>query len=196
MEDELLSIHEIRRRAPLHYWAKADNARFIAFILSHGLTTEHWANSAKAAEYHGSTAIAAGEAFRREAALALELIVKAVIARKIECGLAPAHVTKVPMTHDVPKLWQAAGLPTLPTPDRLRLHHAKRILMWAGRYAAPKTDEQFHKELDEEEALKPPLPPGGLRIEKDPPLLEWPSFNRLYLIALHALNSLDDTGDA
>lgn len=80
--DSQLSIHEIRRRAPLHYLAKANNARFAAYILSRDLPGVSLAKEATEAGYHGTPNIALHEAFRREAAIALELIVKAVIAEK------------------------------------------------------------------------------------------------------------------
>ena len=81
MRDTLL---DLRRRAPLHFEAKADNARFIAYLLGAALTGEIFDKAKTTLPYGGTPRIAAQEAFAREAAIALELIVKAVIAQQIE----------------------------------------------------------------------------------------------------------------
>jgi hypothetical protein len=182
--EEYLSIHEMRRRAPAHFWAKADNARFVAYLLARGLSAELLAEMTAKVGYNGTPPIATAEAFWREAALALELIVKAVIAKKIELGIARKHIVKVRPTHDVPKLWDEAGLPQPSSDDQRRLLHAKRILSWSGRYAAPRTDEQYYKEVEDEDALAPQGRGGRLdRI----PVLDWENFDRLYRIAIAEL---------
>jgi hypothetical protein len=134
--EELITIREMRRRAPLHFIAKAENARFAAYLLSHIPVAT--ISSAKAgSKYGGDTNIACGEAFRREAALALELILKALVAQKIEIHTAPQDVTQVPVTHDLERLWKDAALPP-PSDENLRiLLFARGILQWAGRYPAP-----------------------------------------------------------
>jgi hypothetical protein len=176
------SIHDIRRRAPAHYWAKADNARYAAYLLSRGLSQETLHAAADGAGYHGTPGIAAWEAFRREAALALELIVKAVIAQRIRLGLARSDLRAVPLTHDVPALWREADLPELSNEDRRRLVLVKSLLSWSGRYAAPKTDAQFERERAEDERLKPPRMAPGIRFET-PLSFDWESFDHLYQIA-------------
>jgi hypothetical protein len=179
---DLISIHELRRRAPLHYEAKADNARFVACLLGNINLTEGYLGAAAAAKYGGTPAIAIGEAFWREAALALELIVKAVVAQKIEFGLAPENVLHVRPTHDLRALWREASLPSLSNEDQRRLLLAKRILVWAGKYAAPKNDESYEKEELEDERLQPPRSTGGLRFLR-PLAFDWENFDRLYQIA-------------
>ena len=138
--------------------------------------------------YDGTPSIATGEAFDRESALALELIVKAVIAQKVEIGGGPKSV---PAVHDVPDLWVRAGLPALANDDRRRLLMVKSLLIWSGRYAAPKTDLWYYKEEAEFEALHPAprsrSDNGKLLFhslsEMSFPLLDWENFDRLYQIA-------------
>jgi hypothetical protein len=72
-----LSIHEMRRRAPLHFSAKADNARFAAYVLW-TMGPEARRRCAEQIGYDGLLS----EAFFREASLALELMIKAVIAQR------------------------------------------------------------------------------------------------------------------
>jgi hypothetical protein len=117
----LLSTHEVRRRAPLHYEAKADNARFVAYLLDQALSADCISQVKVGANYGGTPQVALYEAFRREAALALELIVKAVIAQRIEAENASRYVVSVRPVHDLPKLWQEASLPTLSNEDQRRL---------------------------------------------------------------------------
>jgi hypothetical protein len=91
--DAALSVHEKRRRAPLHFWAKAENARLVAYVLwLKDDPSERLSEAASNCGYRGTPSIAAHEGFLRESALALELIVKAVIAQKIEFGCAPPGV--------------------------------------------------------------------------------------------------------
>lgn len=105
--DELISIYERRRRAPLHFLAKADNARFSAFLLWRLKDDDHRDHLVEA-QYSGTSFIALNEAFRREAALALELIIKSLIAQQIECCVAKPGVIKVRPTHDLVTLWDDA----------------------------------------------------------------------------------------
>jgi len=188
---DVISIHEIRRRAPLHYEAKADNARFVACMLANNISEESCSSTAMEAKYGGTPGIAIGEAFRREAALALELITKAVIAQKIELDVAPAHVVAVRPTHDLNELWREAALPKLSNEDQRRLLLAKRILVWAGRYAAPKNDEVYEKEELEDQRLQQIRPSAGLRFVR-PVAFDWVNFDRLYQIAARDFWSLRD----
>src|SRR5690606_3343480 len=94
------------------------------------------------------------EASRREASVALELVTKAVIAQRVENGTADMHVGSVPMTHNLPTLWANAKLPKLAKDDKGRLLKAKYILLWTGRYPAPKTDEDFERMRSELNAYK------------------------------------------
>lgn len=119
---------EDRRRAPLHYEARASNALYCASVLDK-------------AEGHGTY-----EGFVREASIALELMVKAVITQRLEVGEDLGMITKVPASHNVPQLWADAKLPTLPPDDYGRLVRARVYLMWAGRYPAPNKDEHGYRD--------------------------------------------------
>lgn len=146
--DIMISGYERRRRAPFHFHAKADNARFNAYVLSHldGLNIEAFARQAN---YGGNTDIALSEAFDREASLALELIVKAVIAQRLELGKELSEIAKVPASHNVPDLWRKARLPELSQEDAGRLVIARVYLMWASRYAAPNKDADGDRDHDD-----------------------------------------------
>jgi hypothetical protein len=73
------SIFEERRRAPAHHWARAENARYCAFVLW-SFPKRHAAKAKAKAKiaYGGTPAVALDEAYKRKAALALELIIKAL----------------------------------------------------------------------------------------------------------------------
>lgn len=176
---EPVSIHEMRRKAPLHFLAKADNARFAVYVM-HSLGGEAAIRFAGDIEYGGTPSVALHEAFSREAALALELITKAVIAQRIESGTS--EVTKVRATHDLLSLWADAGLPKLQEDDLRVLLDAKRVLYWAGRYAAPKTDEDLKKE-EEAEDIVVNRRTGGSLADMANIKLNWDAFSRVYLIA-------------
>ncbi len=180
--DDLISIHEMRRRAPLHFLAKADNSRFSAYVLWH-VDCDYLAAVAEQASYGGTPTVSTREAFRREAAIALELIIKAVIAQRIENQQAQQHITRVRPTHNLPGLWSDARLPKLPDPDYHRLLIAKSILIWSGRYAAPKSDKEF----EHERALQEPYEDivsnnSNLKIRR-PRSFGWEDFDRIYSIA-------------
>jgi hypothetical protein len=180
MDDyDYLSIHEIRRRAPLHYWAKADNARFAAYCLWRLRDRGKNKAAAKEAKYGGAPTIALAESFQREASIALELIIKAVIAQRIECGVANLTTQIVRPTHDLRRLWEDAALPALSNEDQHRLLIARRILLWAGRYAAPKKDDQYDREEAEMEPLQQTVPLGTLKIIKHR-TFDWEDVDRIY----------------
>jgi hypothetical protein len=175
------TLIEMRRKAPLGFWAKADNARFVACLLwQGGISDECLSGAATRSGYHGTPLIATSEAFLRESALALELIVKAVIAQKIEVdGGAKA----VPTIHDVPVLWGKAALPALAVEDRRRLLRVKSLLIWSSRYAAPKSDFRYYQEEDDFEAVGPPAPRFGGDFSSSHGILDWENFDRIYQIA-------------
>jgi hypothetical protein len=183
--DTTVSIHERRRRAPLHFWARADNARFVAYLLWREVPPECLSVAASSSDYRGTPSIAMHEGFHRESALALELIVKAVIAQRIELGIAPAGVLRVRAVHDLPRLWEEAGLPSLSSEDQRRLLIVKSLLSWSGRYAAPKTDDQLNRERAAYDALSPGKP-GLLETTVT---WQWDDFDRLYQVANRELRS-------
>ncbi|WP_157179667.1 hypothetical protein [Rhizobium sp. CF142] len=180
--EEPISRLEMSRRAPLHFWAKADNARMAARYLWDA-TEAAMADAAKSIGYNSSTTTAAFEAFRRESSLALELIIKAVIARRIEQGMAMDHVTKVRATHDLPKLWKDAQLPELEQLDKLHLLQSGIALHWAGRYAAPLKDEIYERDMNAVEELLEIVPEmKGIKLRRTQPMV-WDRFDKIYTIA-------------
>jgi hypothetical protein len=181
----------------MHYWAKADNARFCAYSLwtaaqderkgeaqkvANGRSNEH----VSAIAYGGAPWIALNEGYRREASIALELIIKAVIAQRIEGGVASPQVTKVRTTHHLASLWNDAMLPALPREDQHRLLIAQRILFWAGRYAAPKKDEDYEKESEAMMSFEDRRDSGTFKIVKGRSF-SWDDVDRIYQIAAASL---------
>ncbi len=133
--------------------------------------------------FGGTPGIAVHEAFLREVSTALELIIKAVIAMRIEAQLAPANVTRVRTSHDVLSLWESdAGLPVQPPEDRMTLALAYSILRWAGRYAAPTNDGIYEEERQLEEVIAP-FPKGATLKVRRGRSISWDQFDRLYSIA-------------
>jgi hypothetical protein len=192
------STFERRRIAPGHFWAKANNARLSAATLWH-LSENDVAVHAIIDEvgYSGTPAIAYWEAFSREAAIALELIVKAVIAQQMTMRRANPSTEGVPTTHDLPALWAQAGLPKLGPEDRYRLLFFKSILMWSGRYATPRTAEAWEREWEQEnEAFQAVQPPREGRLLQYPIPCGWPEFERLYRIAAERLSALQSEARA
>ena len=178
-----ISGFERTRRAPFHFLARADNARFSAYLLSHAPIAEEVLATAEAAGYGGSPSIAIREGFDREASIALKLIVKAVIAQRLEVNLADPRVTKVPGHHEMPQLWRDVSLPGLPPADYGRLVIAKVILRWAGCYPAPMRDEEGLKH-DSEIWRHAMLPVGNLKIDIRKRIsFEWDDVARIYGIA-------------
>ncbi len=178
---DIASVHERRRRAPFHFYAKADNARFTAFTLW-SLDAVSQKQSVATSGYGGTPSIALGEAFRREASIALELIVKAVIAARIERKAAKSEIIGVRPTHDLNRLWEDADLPAMQNEDVHRLLIAKRILYWSGRYAAPLKDEDFEKE--EQKMRGPYRTRGAGQLEEHHSVsIGWDDFDRIYGIA-------------
>lgn len=186
--EEPISPIEMRRRAPLHFWAKADNARMAARYLWEA-TEASMEEAAATIGYNSSTIVAAFEAFRRESSLALELIIKAVIARRIEQGMAMKHVTAVRSTHTLPKLWEDAQLPKLDRPEQLHLLQSGIALHWAGRYAAPLNDDRYERDMNAVEELLVIETVGSLTLRKTQPL-DWGHFDRIYSVASDAFWSL------
>jgi hypothetical protein len=176
------STYEMRRRAPLHYQARADNARFAAFLLANASEAEV-AKAKEASGYGGTPSIGLYEAFRREAALAVELMLKAIVALRIERGISTRGLTKLPLTHDVQALWRDAELPPLSKERRLELLFLKQVLTWAGRYPAPVSDKAAFHEENEIEAARGDDPPSsdGFRLRKLR-VFGWEEFADLYEI--------------
>jgi HEPN domain-containing protein len=128
--------HRYSQWAPL-----AERARLAAFVLWRvagdrtGLLTALWHDARYS---YGDASVAMLEGFRRESAVAIELIIKAVIAEQFKLRDASE---RVPATHDIRRLWQEAGLPQLNREDEHLLLSFKSILNWSGRYATPRKVE-------------------------------------------------------
>ncbi len=171
----LPDIDDIRRLAPLHFEARAANARFAAWTLwklSDGADPDE---GKKAIGYTGSGSVALAEAWRRERSLALELIVKAVYAQRQEFEAQPRVVRA---THDVLALWGEAGLPKLNQDDKLRLAVTYQLLQWAGRYAAPRAGSDGQSALIDRYLTKHHIS-GTLYFNRMPPF-GWDEFDSLY----------------
>jgi hypothetical protein len=123
-----------------HWESSAAKARFAAFVLWHMADDSRYVELAHAASHKSDDArLGLLEAFRRESAVALELVVKAVVASKLIARAADPSKEGVPATHDLPRLWSHAGLPALGNEDKYRLQLVKSVLMWSGRYPTPRT---------------------------------------------------------
>jgi hypothetical protein len=188
---EELSIHELRRRAPLHHLARAENARFAAYFL---WTADRDAQRycAEQIGYGGDPRTPMAEAFYREASLALELIIKAVVAQRIELRIAKPGVVRVRPTHDLVALWSEAELVQLPSDDLHRLMIARQLLSWSSRYAAPKKDEQAEEAWAEMAPLQDKPAPGSRLRAIIPRSFNWEDFDRLYRIAATTFYELRD----
>jgi len=138
------STFERRRIAPAHWWGRAENARLSAAAMWQLQDGGDFARTLSASvAYGGSPSIAYREAFMREAAIALELIIKAVIAQRLVTRCADPATEGVPPNHFLPTLWGMAGLMKLGREDRYRLLRFESVLIWSGRYAAPRTEKAW-----------------------------------------------------
>lgn len=188
MED-IISPIERRRRAALRFWHAAENARFSSRVL--WSTSSEAANAIRSEFFCGdANSEALVEAYRREASVALELVIKAVIAQRVENGTADMHVGSVPMTHNLPTLWENAKLPKLPKDDKGRLLKAKYILLWTGRYPAPKTDEDFERMRSELKAHKVITGQIGRFTTTKDLSFAWDDFDRIYQVAADTFRAI------
>ena len=174
------SIWDMRRKAPFHFLAKADNARMSAYVLSHS-DRNSVGDLAATAEYGGDCGIALGEGFRREASISLELILKAILCVKTKG--TPSNI------HDVYELWSRAGLPELSDDDYYRLAVMTEILYWSGRYAAPNSDKNMIKPSERFKKHQKSKPLGRLKVSAAP-CLGWDQFDAIYKIAYRYFWSL------
>ncbi len=167
-----------------HWGTSAAKARFSAFLFWN-LRGDSWIGEMadKCSQQRGDADLAVQEAFRRESAVALELVVKAVIAHELQARGADPATEGVPTTHDVPRLWKDAGLPELPREDLYRLQLVKSVLMWSGRYATPRTVKAWEGETKAFDALEDPPPEPGRFTMRTPITFGWTEFDRLYQIA-------------
>jgi hypothetical protein len=166
-----------------HWDTSAEKARLVAFLLWQYIGSSKLGELARELEYtSGDTDLAMREGFRREGAVALELIVKAVIANQLELERAPPS-DRVPATHDMPALWRQAELPALSREDRYRLLRFKSVLMWSGRYATPRTAKVWAEENAAFDALDDPSAKSDECVFRTPITCSWEDFDRLYQMA-------------
>ena len=166
-----------------HWRTSAAKARFSAYVLWHMQDDSQLIEMAKECGHSGGDyTLGISEAFRRESAVALELVVKAVIANALEARAADPATEGVPATHDLPKLWKQANLPKLSREDRYRLQLVKSVLIWSGRYATPRTVKAWEEENKDFEALEEP-PSASKFVFRTPVSFGWAEFDRLYQVA-------------
>jgi hypothetical protein len=167
-----------------HWHTSAAKARFAAFVLWHMQDDSRLTEMAHECGHQGGDAnLGVHEAFRRESAVALELIVKAVIACKLLARATDPATEGVPTTHDLPTLWRQGGFPDLSREDLYRLHLVRSVLMWSGRYAIPRNVKAWEDENKAFNALEDPPPEPGKYVFRTPITLGWAEFDRLYQIA-------------
>jgi hypothetical protein len=167
-----------------HWGPHAERARLAAYVLWRvagdrtGRLTALWHDARYS---YGDAGIAMLDGFRRESAVAIELIIKAVIAEQLKLRRASE---RVPHTHNIPKLWQAAGLRQLNREDEHLLISFQSILMWSGRYATPLTVQNWAKEYRAFAELErhPSLGPARF--------IGWDEFDRLFQMARSRLLEL------
>lgn len=178
-EDIIVSedLNEVRRKAPAHFYARADNARYCAWVL--------WDKSESQARkdaipigYNGAPQIALHHGFVRERSIALELILKAIIAAT---EAAKALSKAPPATHNVSQLWDMAGLPKPDEESRKRLLIAYRDLQWSSRYAAPIPSSKIRGEMQSDYQRSGNFV-GDIEIYSPIPF-GWTEFDNLYQLA-------------
>ncbi|MFB9059717.1 MULTISPECIES: hypothetical protein [Sphingobium] len=173
---KILDPYEVARKSPLHFWSKADNARYVAYclwIMKEGEPIDPEPIGGELAQ----TRTALFEGWLRESSLALELIVKAAFAQG-EAGKIDAK--PVPSSHNVPQLWKMAGLPNLSKEEDGWLHVAYQVLQWSGRYAAPiKGKDDLCSAVEE----RRPRENFGSMTALKPMRSRWESFDALYQMA-------------
>ncbi len=181
------STFEWRRLALAHWVSRAENARLSACFLWQSRQPEETAAAVATCDYGGSPQVALSESYLRESAIALELIVKAVIARRMTARGADPSIEGVPTTHDLPALWKEAALPVLEREDQLRLLRFKSVLVWAGRYATPRSEKAWEEERRAQQPFENRPPQGSQLRARKVTALGWDEFDRLYKIAAEEL---------
>lgn len=172
------------RRFSGHWGANAAKARLAAYVLWRMLEDSRLSEMAYECGHQvGDSNIAIMEAFRRESAIALELIIKSIIVNKLQAMPVDSLTKGISLTHNLPKLWKEANLPELSREDKYRLQRMTSVLYWSGRYPVPKTVTNWENENKALDALRSPPPePGKLSFQK-PISMGWTEFDRLYQIA-------------
>ncbi|QWC57996.1 hypothetical protein F7D01_13800 [Erythrobacter sp. 3-20A1M] len=174
------TIHDLRRRAPLHFWNRAENARACAYVLWQLIDDPP---DVSTLNYDGSASYAMSEAFDRESSFAIESILKAAVAAQRE---ADGNKEPPPSRHDVGELWSLAQLPRPDEDDRTRLMLLTEMLYWSARYAAPLPGKKAEDRMDAiaERAKRRKRKDGGMFVALAP--WTWDHFERMYQVAHQA----------
>ena len=171
-----------------HWRTSAAKARYASYVLWQMRGQSRSAELAAECGHNGGDIdLSLSEAFRRESAVALELVVKAVIVKRRQDRSADPTTEGIPATHDLPKLWLEASLPKLSPDDLFRLQLAKSVLLWAGRYPAPKSVKAWEYETREFDELVAPPRINSKPVFRTPISIGWEDFDRLYQLANKAL---------
>lgn len=171
----------MRETAPAHYWARSVNAFYTAYVLSK--TSEKRARGfADQVGYGGTPRVALQEAFIREAAIALELIIKAILADQLPEG------QRIPKNHNLPLLWEQAKLRKPSAVDMYHLNYLAIVLKWSGRYPVAAGRAKYDADLREHDRLlkKANGQETSLVITTRP--TRWNEFSTLYEIASQAFS--------
>lgn len=175
------------------YFSKALHTYYSAFVLSQ-LPNELLQKFAAEAPYGGSgyrTAIS--EAFRREAAISLELISKASLATHIREKSTQSGRTTMPNTHNLFELFADIGIELTTNRQVYFLDELTETLIWSGRYGAPakgKPDHSRGKKYDAmiDKATWTDQKLGALVIHQYPSL-SWADFEDLFQLVLKSIHS-------
>jgi CubicO group peptidase (beta-lactamase class C family) len=171
-----------RANAEGHFSARAENARCCAYILSTHLEDNV---SKPSAGRYGDLRHAAFEGFKRESAIAIELILKALIAHRKQNDPEKNLKSLVTPTHDLRRLWVEACLPSWNDSQELLLLYYTDVLFWSGRYVQPKDIKHLHLNEEDWKRLRPKTALGNGFVYH-PIKLDWVTFNGLYdFIAQH-----------
>ena len=186
------TVFERRKEAPFHYLARADNAFFSARLIRTASTSD-LTELCHEIGYRGNTGIALHESYSREIGVAIELVIKAVICRRIERNKASGN--GLPKTHKLIDLWQSANLPHLDAVQFFNLYLLSVVISWSGRYPVPTDEIKYDTQLDElrrlGDAAYPPKHLGSIPIRKAHGLDD-EVLDNLYALARNAFLKMTD----
>lgn len=135
-------VHNLIATEPQIWRRLAEERRFAAYALWH-IPEAQVREMAHSADFQSSTPEWPLElSFYREAGQALELILKACLAKEVQAGTR----SKMPLLHDIAELWGSAGMPRLAGEDMKRLRLFTRVGVCFGRYPVPSTYERGDRE--------------------------------------------------
>ena len=174
--NRMLDPYEATRLSPLGFWSKADGARYVAYCIW-TLRCGTLIDPAPIGGDIGGAKDALFWGWLRESSLALELIIKTVLAEKERLKDRPSSV---PSSHNVSQLWKMADLPKTSWEQEYHLRSAHLVLQWFGRYSAPRKGGIDLFEM--RDSLRPRVKLGNGQIPK-PITMGWENFDTLYQTA-------------